>query len=129
MKLTYFNQDQALAYLAERPERFPYQMVWRLSSVELGAARIPGNERADVTEARFFGPEAELRFYLEHGALAATLAEDEPGDAAIQREVRLLPKFGRTLKQLQYIAFDQDGQGYVALTRLAAWEGGGGDAG
>ena len=82
-----------------------------------------------MTEARFFGPEAELRFYLEHGALAATLAEDEPGDAAIQREVRLLPKFGRTLKQLQYIAFDQDGQGYVALTRLAAWEGGGGDAG
>ena len=45
MKLTYFNQDQALAYLAERPERFPYQMVWRLSSVELGAARIPVNDR------------------------------------------------------------------------------------
>lgn len=128
MKLTYLNQDQALAYLAEHPGRFPYQMVWRLSSVELGTARIPADDLAEVTEARFFGPEAELRFYLEHGALTAALAEDEPGDVAIERTVRLLPRFGKTLKQLQYIAFDEDGQGYVALTRLAAWEGGGSDA-
>ncbi len=128
MKLTYYNQDEALAYLGAHAERFPYQMVWRLSSVELGVTRSPVNDLAEVTEARFFGPDAELRFYLEHGSLAAALVEDD-GDAAIERTVRLLPRFGKTLKQLQYIAFDEDGQGYVALTRLAAWEGGGSDAG
>lgn len=128
MKLIYFTQGQALAYLAEHPERFPYQMVWHLSFVELGASHLPA-DLAGVTEARFFGPEAELRFYREDGSLAAALVKHEDGDVVIERTVRLLPKFGRTLKQVQYIAFDQDGQGYVALTRLAAWEGGGGDAG
>lgn len=122
MKLTYLSQGEAWTYLAENAERFPYQLVRRLSAVEAGRSALPA-DLSQVIEARFFGPGAELRFYQAEDALAAALVEDEPGDVTIDRTVRLLPQFGAALTRRQYIAFDEDGQGYVQVTRLVDWKG------
>jgi hypothetical protein len=42
----------------------------------------------------------------------------------IDRESSVIsPKFGKKITKRQYLAFDEDGQGYVAATRLLRWEG------
>lgn len=128
MRRTDLEVREALGLLERQPQRFPYQMIYRLSGVELGARRAPV-DLEEAAEARFFGPEAELRFYEGRDGLAALLVEDEPEDLWVDRQARLLPRFGSTLTSRQYMAFDQDGQGYIALVRLLDWRGGAPDAG
>lgn len=127
MKRTHFSAEEALTYLEANQERFPLQMVTRLSAVELGATVFPV-DLSEVTEARYFGPEGELRFF-DDGGLVAVLVEDEPGDVYIDRTANLLPKFGKRLTKRQYVAFDWDGQGYIRIIRLLDWEGGNDHAG
>lgn len=128
MRQTDLGVREALELLERQPQRFPYQIIYRLSGVELGD-RMDPVDLEEATEARFFGPEAELRFFEGRDGLTALLVEDGPEDLWVDRQARLLPRFGSTLTSRQYVAFDQDGQGYIALVRLLDWKGGASDAG
>lgn len=122
MKLTNYTARDACAYLEANQEQFPYQMVTRLSEIILGGSTLPVNLN-EVTEARYFGPECEMRFFDDGDGLEAALFREEPGDVFLDRTSALLPRFGKTLTKRQYIAFDEDGQGSVETVRLLKWEG------
>lgn len=100
----------------------PFAYIARLSSVFIGAA--PKDFSLDeLSEARFFGPDREIRIYYDGAGLSAMELREESEDHCIDKESDLLPNFGTKIVMRKYLAFDEDGQGYIAATRLLRWEG------
>ena len=108
----------------DRGLAFPWAMLRSLSRVTLGPA--PTQADADeLLEACFFSPDAEIRLWREDGALQAAILSEEPGDRVLEERRSIEnPAFGRELTVRRIIAFDEDGQAYIAATRLCGWEGG-----
>ena len=118
MKRTVLTVDEAL----EQGKSMSYAYIARLSSVYVGPMPqvLPLEE---LTEARLFGEDGEIRIWKTEDVYAACLLEDG-GSNYIDRESPVIsPKFGKKITKRQYLAFDEDGQGYVAATRLLRWEG------
>jgi hypothetical protein len=123
MKVTYFECPEACAYLETHRESFPFQMTTRLSSVTLGNAEYPV-DLTEVLEARYFGPEGEMRFYDDGAGRKAALFSEGEGDPFLDQTSPLIPGFGENLTSRRCIGFDEDGQGYVEFVRLVDWKGG-----
>ncbi len=105
---------------------FDYALLYGISSVQL--TRTEALNEIDWTEcqeARFFSEYRELHvFEDEEGKRAVLVADDGDGDRLVKR-YEMAPKFsgiGRALKVVEYVAYDEDGQLRVALTRLAGVE-------
>lgn len=122
MKITRTNKDEALKYLENHKEQFPYAMITRLSSVVLSRVTFPFDP-SEVIEARFFSNDHELRFFDDGNGLEAALLEKEGTDVVIEKSAVLLPNFGKKLFSRQYIDYDDDGQAYVRTVCLCGWEG------
>lgn len=108
---------------------FPYAFIRCLSEVRLGLNNAAFNAD-ELLEARFFGPEGELRIYRDGEALRAVTLSAEDGDETLDEHYKLpgyeLPehsRFGRALTVRKILAFDEDGQAYVRATLLRKWEG------
>ena len=108
-----------------RGRALPYGWVCTLSGVTLGPvpAELPLEE---LLEARFFGPEGEVRLFRREGALQGAALAAEPGEPVIEETYQLqnTALFGRRLTVRRVLQADGDGQCYVAATLLAGWEGG-----
>lgn len=108
-----------------RGSALPYGWLCTLSGVSLGPApaEVPLEE---LLEARFFGPEEEVRLFRREGELQAAALAEEPGDPVITETWPIQNKalFGTALTVRQILDADEDGQCYVAAVRLAGWEGG-----
>lgn len=101
----------------------PFAYITRLSDVTVGIT--PGAfSMEDLLEARFFGPEQEVRIYITgDGFSAIQLANDELDEFLdISRPIRD-PRFGKILTLRQYLDYDEDGQAYIRATRLLDWKG------
>lgn len=124
MKREQLDVQQAL----QRAKGLPYAWICRLSQVYLGycPAEISLEE---LLEARFFGPEEEVRLFFREGQLQAAVCIEEPGDRVIPATYALQhpEQFGQELTVHQMVESDEDGQCYVAAVRLAEWKGGAGD--
>ena len=105
----------------EKGSLYPFAYIRRLSSVSLG--RAPQAPDADeLIEARFFGPEGEIRVFRADGGLNAVALQEEPDEPACdQSYVIANPRFGKTLTVRNILAADEDGQYYVAAARLLDW--------
>lgn len=123
MKITPFTLEGACAEIQTHQDRFPFMMATCLSEVRLGKAVFPV-DLSEVIEARYFGPECEMRFYDDGNGLNAALVQEEPKEVFIDRTSKLLPAFGKTLTRRQYVVYDEDGQGDIKMVRLLKWEGG-----
>lgn len=121
MKKTTLALDQALRLgLSE-----PYAYITRLSQVTVGPTPdvCPLEE---LLEARFFGPEREIRIWLEEDDFFAVSLEDEDQDDCLEdltRPIRRADCFGADLTLRRYVAYDADGQAYIRDTRLVAKKG------
>lgn len=120
MKTEWLNVKEAL----NQGKALPWALVRSLSSFTLGPA--PEMVNLDgLIEARFFSAVEEVRLFRDEAGLRAVCLTSEEGDAAIEREHKLAnPKFGRTITVRQVLAFDEDGQAFIAYTLLIGWEGG-----
>lgn len=101
----------------------PWALVRTLSAVSLGPspAQIDQDE---LIEARFFGPEAEIRLFRINGQLRATLLSAETDDSVIKRTYKIEnPTFGRSVTVSYTLKADEDGQVNLTSTRLTRWEG------
>lgn len=111
----------------EQAKSLPYAWVLQDSQVYLGRTdqfALPDLPAEDWREARFFGPEGELRFIrCDDGRLEAFWLT-ETGDDVLDHTVPLLPGFGRQLTLRRILDYDEDGQVSVAATRMLSWEGG-----
>ena len=109
----------------ERGLTLPFAWIRTLSAVALG----PVPEAVDTTElleARFFDRQEEIRLFQADNGLEAVCLTAETGDRTMEEERKLLShRFGEYLTVCHTLAFDDDGQAYIAETRLTDWKGGG----
>lgn len=99
----------------------PYAWIRRADSVFLG--KNPGlTDMSGILEARFFGPDGEVRLYDDGFGMEAAWLCEEAEDSVIDSTEALLPGFGKSLRKRRILAFDEDGQAYTAAQRLLSWE-------
>ena len=103
----------------------PFAWVAEVSGVFLGPAAAAPQDRDAWMQARFFGPQGEVRFVRqEDGALTPYRVAEDPADDVLDDTRHLMPEFGRTLTVRRILRYDdEDGQAEVAATRMLHWEG------
>ena len=110
-----------------KAKSMPWAYVASYSSLTVGPTprKIIWSE---ILDARFFGPEGELRLFRQGDALNAVWVDDTPRpgqlDATADKTVVLHSAFGRSLTMRQHIVFDEDGQATIYTIRLLSWKGG-----
>lgn len=101
----------------------PWTWARFLSRVYLGATPAEIHE-AELIEARFFGPDQEIRLFKVGEELKAVRLTVDPNDREIERIFTIDNRmFGRTLTVRYGLEADEDGQMYKKYARLAGWEG------
>ena len=112
--------DEAL----KRATALPFAMIRSLSDVYLGEQKIP-SDLSDVIEARFFGPDEEIRLFRDGETLKAASVTEEGMDSIDKNfDVENSGKFGVKKISAKYILdYDEDGQAFISTTRLCGLEG------
>ena len=103
----------------------PYSLIFAYGGVTLG--RTPERVDADeLLEGRFFSAEREIHVYRDGGTLRAVSVSDTPEDADAVTERYELDNArpGDWIAVKRYLDYDEDGQAYIAVRRLAGWKGG-----
>ena len=92
----------------EHASEYTYALVYMISELILCRTQeLPNLDWTECMEARFFDEDKELHIYEEDGKLQA---------------VKVTEGAGKLLCVREYYAYDEDGQAYVSLTRLAGIE-------
>ena len=95
----------------EAGQKLPFAWVRSLSQVALGRTPLTA-DLEELLEARFFSRDREIRLFPgEDGLRAVALIEN--------------PRFGRSITVTRVLDWDEDGQAYIAATRLSGWKEGG----
>ena len=124
MKLETMDASRALA----EGLTLPYSLIFAYGGVTLGETpeRVDAEE---LTEARFFSAEREIHVYRGGGTLHAASIRDTPEDNAVTERYPLdNPRLGDWIAVRRYLDYDEDGQAYVSVRRLAGWKGGASNA-
>ncbi len=108
----------------ERGLALPYALVRSLSRVTLSPTPETVDPR-ELIEACFFSDREEIRvFQGEDGLQAVRLLEEAEDDSLPDAYPLMDPVFGKEVTLCRELAYDEDGQAYVAVTRLTGWKGG-----
>lgn len=118
-KIDEINLDK----VPECAREYPYALVYLVNRILFGKAQeVLGEiEWGDCLEARFFGEERELHLFDTEGGKKALVVSDVEGGESISHEYELDKKYssaGKLLRVKKYLKQDEDGQFFVALTRL-----------
>lgn len=116
--------------IKDRASEYEYALIYKMSSLYFGkASGIDSPDIDEVIEARLFDANKETHFYRTEKGMAETrIVEGSEGQDyfAIDQKSPVMDHIGKGAKLLsrRYYAFDDDGQGYVKVTRLVGIEGG-----
>lgn len=118
MKLECLTAEEAL----RRGRALPWALVRSLGGMSLGA--VPETiETEELVEARFFDAHTEVRLFRRDGALQGAALTEEDGDNMLERVYRIENSaYGARLKLASTLEADEDGQTYIAATRICGWE-------
>lgn len=118
--------EQASDFL-EMMQGYDYGLLYYLSEVILTA--LEGKTVTNLqqlTEARLFSEDKELHVFQNEKGWQAVLCCETEGAEYIEEYRPLSRNFqgaGKHLGVRRYISYDEDGQAYIALTRLYAVKG------
>lgn len=104
-----------------------YGLVYQFNRILIGSVEQVKDKIQwdECLEARFFSEKEEVHFFERNGIFAAVSISDETEETTCTRtkNVKLKPLFATSgwneMVIKEYIAFDEDGQAYIELTRLA----------
>lgn len=118
MKMERLTVEEAL----RRGRALPWALVRSLGGMSLGAT--PREiDTAELVEACFFDARTEVRLFRRDGALQGAALTGEDGDNALERAYNIEnPAYGARLKLSSVLEADEDGQTYIAATRICGWE-------
>ena len=112
----------------EAGQKLPFAWVRSLSQVALGRTPL-AVELEELLEARFFSRDREIRIFPGEDGLRAVALTGEPEDHVMEEEYLIEnPQFGRSITVTRVLDWDEDGQAYIAATRLSGWKEGKADA-
>ena len=107
-------------------ERYEYVLLYMMSELKLcKLSQISQIDWEECLEARFFSKDKELHVYLEDGKHEAVEISDLEITDVVLKKYELASKhrnLGSWLCVQEYLAYDEDGQAYVELTRLLGIE-------
>ncbi len=107
----------------ELGKALPWAFVREYSRVTLGRT-ADGADPEEMLEAFFFSPEKEVRLWRQGGSLHAAVLTEEAGDVYLEERYALDdPRLGREITVRKYVSFDEDGQAFIAASRLSGWKG------
>lgn len=104
--------------------KYSYAVFYELSSISLMDAASVSSLPEECYEARFFSEEGELHIFSTGSGMKAVEVKDD-GKECIDVRYELEGKFrdrGQRLIIRKNLAYDEDGQSYVANTRLVGIE-------
>lgn len=109
----------------EAGQKLPFAWVRSLSQVSLGRTLLAA-DLEELLEARFFSRDREIRLFPGEDGLRAVALTGEPEDHVMEEEYQIEnPRFGRSITVTRVLDWDEDGQAYIAATRLSGWKEGG----
>ena len=101
---------------------YTYALLYKLSEIILcKTEELQENSLQEYTEARFFSKEKELHIFETEDGKRAVVVSDENEEDCILKKYEIAQKFskvGKTLVVQEYLEYDEDGQAFIALTRL-----------
>lgn len=114
--------EEALRHAAE----YDLALIYEIGGIRLCDTRsLPGTDWTECQEARFFAEDRELHLYEQDGEMTALEIYDDGDDNTIVKRYKLDQRFrqvGKILRVKEYIKYDEDGQAFIALTRLCGIE-------
>ena len=121
------QEMMSLQAAIEAGQKLPFGWVRSLSQVALG--RMPlAVDLEELLEARFFSRDREIRIFPGEDGLSAVALTGEPEDHVMEEEYPIEnPRFGQSVTLARVLDWDEDGQAYIAATRLSGWKEGGAD--
>lgn len=119
MSVNFENIDKSTA--KERIKDLRFAVVQSLSEYKMGMARdLIDFDEKECVEARFFSEEEEVRFFRKGDSLESVRSTDD-GSCCLDEELVIADRFkavGNEAVVRNYLEEDEDGQVYVAATRL-----------
>lgn len=111
-----------LADAQEQSASYSYALLYMISGVRLCRAEELGQiDWEECQEARFFSEDRELHVFEGEDGMEAVEVSDADGNGVVIKEFLLDNRFssvGRSVLVQEYLEYDEDGQAYVANTRL-----------
>ena len=119
MKTENLEWKQALA----EGENLPFVMLQMVSAVVF--AKNPYEfEMEEINEVRFFDKQTEIRIFRQDDSLKAVRLTAEGTDRCLHETYTFANRrLGNELELCRVLDTDEDGQSYIAATRLTAWKG------
>jgi len=111
-----------LAEARAQSTSYSYALLYMISGVKLCRAEGIGQiDWEECQEARFFSEGRELHVFEGEDGMKAVEVTDADGNGVIIKEFLLDNRFssvGSSVLVQEYLEYDEDGQAYVANTRL-----------
>ncbi len=122
----YTVEKVAMDKARERISQYRYALVYMVSGIVFGnAAEIGKIEWDECLEARFFDENRELHVYEGDDGLCAVEVRKTSDEDCLMKKYELRRQYFGEKKRLcvcEHLDYDEDGQTFVALTRLAGIE-------
>ncbi len=98
-------------------------LAYEMSKVVFGREKFSEINWEECTEAYFFDESKQVHMFLSEDGWKAIVFEEKDQLSYVDKTNEILSKFkgeGKDIVRREYLAFDEDGQTYVAYTRLVA---------
>ncbi len=108
----------------KRGQCLPFALLRTFSAMSLGPTPETLPDTEEILEARFFSRDEEIRLFRDDGILKAVSLRETPDARVLKNEYEIGNQaLGKSLTVREILDFDEDGQAYIALSRLSDWKG------
>ncbi len=122
----YLKEEFASDQMIEKIKEQDYALLYKISEMSLKKADdITENDLDELTEARAFSESSEIHLFRQNDQLKCLKITDSGQDDILMEKYALENRFGaigKTVIVKKYIGYDEDGQAYIELKRLAGIE-------
>ena len=110
----------------QKYQEYEYALLYMMSELILSkTSELTSIDWEECLEARFFDLDKELHIFEDDGEHTAVEVVEQTQEECLVKKYQLANKFrgiGKAVCIKEYLSYDEDGQAYVALTRLSGIE-------
>ena len=122
----YLKEEYASDQIIEKIKEQDYALMFKISEMFLKkAVDITEKDLDEITEARAFSERSEIHIFRQNDQLKCLKITDSDQNDILTERYALENRFGafgKTVVVKKYVGYDEDGQAYVELKRLAGIE-------